>query len=203
MRRADLILGLVVAAVGAYALALALDLAMFSATGQPGPGFFPRLISALLALLGLLLAAVSLRRRQPAAGEHAAPAASAGAATPAIAETATAETAAAGSSADESAEGEAEAKSGAEAEPASVRRTLRAGTVWLCFALAMPLLALLGFVPAAAALVFVLLFGVEGRRNWRSVLVAIVIPVAASVVFTKLLSVPLPQGLLSHGPLGI
>jgi putative tricarboxylic transport membrane protein len=197
MRRADLILGLVVAAVGAYALALALDLAMFSATGQPGPGFFPRLISALLALLGLLLAAVSLRRRRPAAAEQAAPAASAGAATPAIAETATAETATAGSSADERDESEA------EAEPASVRRTLRAGTVWLCFALTMPLLALLGFVPAAAALVFVLLFGVESRRNWRSVLVAIVIPVAASAVFTKLLSVPLPQGLLSHGPLGI
>jgi len=41
MRRADLILGLVVAAVGAYALALALDLAMFSAPGSPGPGSSP------------------------------------------------------------------------------------------------------------------------------------------------------------------
>jgi hypothetical protein len=179
MRRADLILGLVVAAVGAYALVLALDLAMFSAAGQPGPGFFPRFISALLTLLGLLLAAVSLRRRrQPAAeGEPEAE-------MPALAETA--------------AEAEAEVE-----EPATVRRTLRAGTVWLCFALSMPLLVLLGFVPAAAVLVLVLLFAVEGRRNWRSVLVAIVIPVAASVVFTKLLSVPLPQGLLSHGPLGI
>jgi len=67
----------------------------------------------------------------------------------------------------------------------------------------MPLLALLGFVPAAAALVFVLLFGLKAGGTGGPVLVAIVIPVAASAVFTKLLSVPLPQGLLSHGPLGI
>lgn len=161
MRRAELITGLVTAAVGAYALEIALHLALFGSHRVPGPGFFPRLLSSLLMLLGLLLAASSLRR--PRTGRPA----------------------------------------DRQAGRAELRRELRAGTVWLCFAISAPLLAVLGFVPATALLVFTLLFAVEGRRNWKSVLVAVVIPVATSTLFVSVLTIPLPSGLLSHGPLGI
>jgi putative tricarboxylic transport membrane protein len=163
MRRADLVLGLVVAAVGAYALSLALDMAMYGAHRVPGPGFFPTLLAGFLLGLGLLLAATSVRgRRRPSEGDVADP-----------------ET------------------------HGDWHRQLRAGTVLGCYALSVPLLGLLGFVPTAALLVFVLLFGVEGRRNWRALLASILIPVAASIVFVDLLTIPLPEGLLSHGPLGI
>ncbi|MBO0825627.1 MAG: hypothetical protein J2P27_17505, partial [Actinobacteria bacterium] len=64
MRRADLILGLVVTAVGAYALQQALLLAMFAQSGVPGPGFLPRLVAGLLTGLGVLLAVLSLRSRR-------------------------------------------------------------------------------------------------------------------------------------------
>jgi putative tricarboxylic transport membrane protein len=168
MRRADLITGLVAAAVGAYALQLAFDLGMYGAHRVPGPGFFPRLLSSLLLGLGLLLAVRSLRRR------------------PVTVQPGTAEG--------------AETTGGYRDE---VRRQLRAGSVWLCLVLSVPLLALLGFVPSMALLVFVLLFAVEGRRDWRAVLTAIVIPVACSALFVDLLTIPLPTGLLSHGPLGI
>jgi hypothetical protein len=163
MRGADLVFGLVVAAVGAYALSLALDMAMYSSSRAPGPGFFPTLLAGLLLGLGLLLAATSVRRRR----------------TP---------------------------PEGDDAEPESRgdwHRQARAGTVLACYALTVPLLGLLGFVPTAALLVFVLLFGVEGRRNWRALAAAVLIPVAASIIFVDLLTIPLPQGLLSHGPLGI
>jgi putative tricarboxylic transport membrane protein len=160
MRKAELALGLVVAAVGAYALSLALDMAMYSSSHVPGPGFFPTLLSGLLLGLGLLLAVTSLRRKR---GTE-----------------------------------DAEAP-----EPVNWHRQMRAGAVWLCYAVSIPLLTLLGFVPTGALLVFALLFGVEGRRNWRALAAAILIPVAASVVFVDLLTIPLPQGLISHGPLGI
>jgi putative tricarboxylic transport membrane protein len=169
MRRADLALGLVVAAVGAYALSLALDMSMYGANRVPGPGFFPTLLAGLLLGLGLLLAATSVRRRHEPAADG-----SAGAA--------------------------------GRADPDSRgdwHRQARAGTVLLCYAVSVPLLGLLGFVPTAALLVFALLFGVEGRRNWGALSAAILIPVAASIIFVDLLTIPLPQGLLSHGPLGI
>lgn len=88
-------------------------------------------------------------------------------------------------------------------EAPTTRGLLRAGTVWFCYALAVPLLAVLGFVPAAALLVFVLLFGIEQRRDWWAVAAAILIPVVTSVIFVGLLKVQLPQGLLGHWAFGI
>jgi putative tricarboxylic transport membrane protein len=160
MRLTELITGLVVASVGAYALDLALKMSMYGVGGIPGPGFFPRLLSGLLLGLGLLLAAVAVRSR---------PAPSPG-----------------------------RLSRGEEG-----RRELRAGTVWLCYAACVPLLTLLGFVPTMALLVFALVFGFEKRRTWRGLAVAIVVPVAISAVFVNLLTIPLPEGLISHGPFGI
>jgi putative tricarboxylic transport membrane protein len=189
VRRADLILGLVVTAVGSYALVLAFDLSEFSASGTPGPGFFPRMISGLLVLLGVLLVVTSVRRKRGGDPDSTTPDSAVPASTVPVLAT------------------EAAAVAGATDDPPApvfaARRQLRAGSVWLCFALCMPLLPLLGFVPAAAVLVFVLLFAIEGRRTWRSIVLAVCVPVAASVIFTTLLSLPLPQGLLGHGPLGI
>ena len=68
--RAELVLGLIVAAIGAYALSAALDLTMFSKTHVPGPGLFPTMITIGLLILGVLLAALStrdIRRRRGAA----------------------------------------------------------------------------------------------------------------------------------------
>jgi putative tricarboxylic transport membrane protein len=169
MRRADLVLGVVVAVVGALALEMALHLALFAQSGAPGPGFFPRLIAILLTGLGLILAVTSLRRPRQAEG--------------------------AGDTASV-AEGAGTAGDGR-------RRFLRAASLWLLFSLAVPLVAILGFVPASVAFIYVLLFTLEKRRNWRAVAVEIAAPVAVSFIFTVLLKVQLPQGALSHLPLGI
>lgn len=176
MRRADLIFGLVIAAVGGWALSGALDLAMFGRNHEPGPGLFPAVISAALLLLGLLLAVLSAlgivrTRREP--------------------EAVTAPAAPGGDVAD------------AVAGPSELRKQLRAGSVLALYALMMPLLTLLGFVPATALLIFGLLFGVERRWDWRSVAAAILIPVGCHIIFVQLLTIQLPTGLISHGPFGV
>lgn len=201
MRRADLILGLVATAVGAYALQQALHLAMFAQSGVPGPGFLPRLVSGLLVGLGVLLTVLSLRSRRgsgPAAVNDPASATSGPEAD--IAPAVRADPAVGADPAVHA--GAAIAEAGGPARRVAGKQ-LRAGSVWLLFALAIPLVAVLGFVPAAALFVFVLLFTVERRRNWRAVLVAVALPVATSVVFTDLFGIQLPQGLLGHLPLGI
>ncbi|HEX5405594.1 MAG TPA: tripartite tricarboxylate transporter TctB family protein, partial [Pseudonocardiaceae bacterium] len=85
--------------------------------------------------------------------------------------------------------------------PTGRARVMRAGSVWLCFAVAVPVLTYLGFVPAMAILIAVLLFGVERRLNWRALLVAVVVPVGVYELFVHLLSIPLPTGLIAIGPL--
>jgi hypothetical protein len=179
-RRLDLILGVIVAVLGALALSMALNLTLFSKKHVPGPGLFPTLITSVMLGLGLLLAALSTRdlivwRRHPpeAAGNP----------------EATGDT------------GDTPAEAAATGGPSQTRRVLRAGSVLICYALAMPLMTILGFVPAAAVLVFLVLFGVEGRRNWRSMSAAILIPVASFFLFVHLLTVQLPTGLLDLGPL--
>ena len=74
MRRVNAITGIVVAALGAYALLRAFDLELTVENGVPGPGLFPALTSALLVVLGLLLvgsvfARTSRRRSGEAATE--------------------------------------------------------------------------------------------------------------------------------------
>ena len=131
--RAELVLGVIVTAVGAYALSVALRLTLFGKNHVPGPGLFPTLITIGMLILGVLLAVLSVRdavRSRPAS----------------VAESVEATD-------DESA-----------AEGASQRqRLLRAGIVFLCYAIVMPLMPILGFVPAAALLVLLVLIGVERR----------------------------------------
>jgi hypothetical protein len=78
---------------------------------------------------------------------------------------------------------------------------MRAGSVWLCFLIAVPVLTYLGFVPAMAILIAALLFGVERRFNWRSLVLAVVVPVGVYELFVHLLSIPLPTGVFVIGPL--
>ncbi|MBO0841136.1 MAG: tripartite tricarboxylate transporter TctB family protein, partial [Sciscionella sp.] len=67
---------------------------------------------------------------------------------------------------------------------------------------AVPILTFLGFVPAMAILVALLLFGVERRLNWRSLVVAVVVPVGVYELFVHLLGIPLPTGVFALGPFG-
>lgn len=165
MQRADVVAGTVVAALGAFALVTALNLAFLSASGVPGPGFFPTLLSGLLIVLGVLLAVTSVRSRRLDV--------------PVV----------------------EPVESADEPETPSVRaRVLRAGTVWLCFLVAVPVLAVLGFVPSMAILIAALLFGVERRLNWRSLLVAVVVPVGVYELFVHVLTIPLPTGVIAIGP---
>ncbi|HEX3593329.1 MAG TPA: tripartite tricarboxylate transporter TctB family protein [Pseudonocardiaceae bacterium] len=168
MQRADVVAGTVVAALGAFALVTALNLAFLSDSGVPGPGFFPTLLSGLLLLLGVLLAATSLRRRSSVVAEE---------------------------------RPERQVPGDIAVETSQRARVLRAGTVWICFLVAVPILAVLGFVPAMAILIAALLFGVERRLNWKSLVVAIVVPVAVYELFVHLLTIPLPTGVISIGPL--
>src|ERR1700743_1943704 len=170
MQRADVVAGTAVAAPGAFALVTALNLAFLSDSGVPGPGFFPTLLSGLLVVLGVVLGVTSLRKR---------PATETGGET--------------------GAGDEAEQLPAADS-PSGRSRVLRAGAVWVCFLLAVPILTYLGFVPAMAILVALLLFGVERRLDWRSLVVAVVVPVGVYELFVHLLSIPLPTGVIAIGP---
>jgi Tripartite tricarboxylate transporter TctB family len=174
-RRADLILGVVIAALGAWALSMALDLSMFTKTHTPGPGLFPTLVSSFMLALGVLLAVLCARdlvaaRREVPSSEDA----------------------------------EARPPTDAtlvDAGPSQPRRIGRAGAVFACYVVTMPLMSILGFVPAAAVLIVLVLFGVERRRDWRALAAAVLIPVAAFYLFVHLLTIQLPTGLLDLGPL--
>jgi putative tricarboxylic transport membrane protein len=170
MQRADVVAGTAVAALGAFALVTALNLAFLSDSGVPGPGFFPTLLSGLLVVLGLVLAVISLRKRQG------------------VAAVATDRTT------------EQESGELVEDDPGPRACVLRAGVIWICFLVAVPILTVLGFVPAMAILIALLLFGVERRLNWRSLVLAVVVPVGVYELFVHLLSIPLPTGLIAIGP---
>jgi hypothetical protein len=192
-RRADVVLGVLVAALGAYALMTALNLALFGKHHVPGPGLFPALVSSMMLALGLLLAALSARdvirlrggrnnasARRPADQERHQPLEQA---PQTFSDTAT-------------------AAPPTEQPSSEFRRIARATKVLVCYAIAIPLMTIIGFVPASAALIFLVLFGVEERRNWRALAAAILIPVAAFLVFVRLLTIQLPIGLVNLGPLG-
>jgi hypothetical protein len=185
MQRVELVTGSVVAVVGAFALVEGLNLAFLSNSGIPGPGFFPILLSGLLILLGLILAGLSLRRQRVDTESPLAPV---------VAGEATASPAQRISTVDE-------ATAAQDAKPSQGRRVLRAGSVWVLFAIAAGVLALLGFAPTVALLIAIVLYGVEGRRDWRPLVLAIVVPVAAYMLFVHVLAIPLPTGLLALGPL--
>jgi hypothetical protein len=195
-RRADLILGVVIAALGAWALSMALDLSMFTRSHTPGPGLFPTLVSSFMLALGVLLAVLCSRdllagRRDRSESDLAGvrPATDAAPSNPAPGDSALIDSARIDSVP-------------VESGPSQSRRIGRAGAVFACYVVAMPLMSILGFVPAAAVLIVLVLFGVERRRDWRALAAAVLIPVAAFYLFVHLLTIQLPTGLLDLGPLG-
>lgn len=193
MRRADVIAGAVVAMLGAFALLIALNLAFLGTGNIPGPGFFPTLLSALLVVLGVLLAVNSLRPARVAAPV---------AIVPDVESELDGTTAPVAESDISTPDGTTVSVDPAgDAQPSGTRRVLRSGTVWLFFLLSVPLLAIVGFVPTMALLVAVLLYGVERRTGWQPLVVAVVIPVGVYELFVHLLSIPLPTGLFNLGPL--
>ena len=200
-RRADLILGVVIAALGAWALSMALDLSMFTRSHTPGPGLFPTLVSSFMLALGVLLAVLCSRdllagRRDRSESDLAGvrPATDAAPSNPAPGDSALIDSARIDSARIDSAP--------VESGPSQSRRIGRAGAVFACYVVAMPLMSILGFVPAAAVLIVLVLFGVERRRDWRALAAAVLIPVAAFYLFVHLLTIQLPTGLLDLGPLG-
>lgn len=71
---------------------------------------------------------------------------------------------------------------------------VRAFAVLVAFGVIAPLVAVVGYVPAMALLVLVVLYGIERRRDFRSLVAALLIPVATYLLFAHAFSIPLPNG---------
>jgi putative tricarboxylic transport membrane protein len=76
---------------------------------------------------------------------------------------------------------------------------LRPVAVLIAFGVIAPLVAVIGYVPAMVLLVLVVLYGIERRRDLRSLLAAVLIPVATFLLFSHLFAIPLPAGPLLAG----
>lgn len=145
----------------------------FYAHGIPGPGFFPVLCSSVLVVLGLILAAQSLH--------------SSGIEIRAIGAVAPVES----------------RRRNLSGRADDVPNPMRPAVVWLGYAVCVPLLAILGFVPAVALLVAYVLFVVERRRGFRSLCAVVIVPIATYLLFVDALGIQLPTGMLGLGVLGI
>jgi hypothetical protein len=174
MRRTDAIVGAVALVIGGYALKGALALGYYY-NGAPGPGFFPRFLSLLLLLLGgaQLVQAILPKRGQAQGGDPEPDSAGADVATAAPD----------GAHADV-----------ATAVPAS-RKYLRVAGVMTGWIVSVALLDRLGFLIAMALLVLYLNVVVDGKRGWRPVAAAILMPSAIYYAFTRFLQIPLPAGI--------
>jgi putative tricarboxylic transport membrane protein len=92
-------------------------------------------------------------------------------------------------------EREVEPAEGDEAGEAPTRSgRLRAAAALIAFAIIAPLVAVIGFVPATILLILVVLYGIERRRDFRSLVVALVIPIASYLLFAHAFAIPLPSG---------
>jgi putative tricarboxylic transport membrane protein len=78
--------------------------------------------------------------------------------------------------------------------PSPARRMLRPVAVLIVFGVIAPLVAIIGYIPAMVLLVLVILYGIERRRDFRSLLAAVLIPVATYVLFAHFFAIPLPSG---------
>jgi putative tricarboxylic transport membrane protein len=76
----------------------------------------------------------------------------------------------------------------------SRRRMLRPVAVLIVFGVIAPMVAVIGYIPAMVLLVLVVLYGIERRRDFRTLLPALLIPVATYVLFAHLFAIPLPSG---------
>jgi putative tricarboxylic transport membrane protein len=80
-----------------------------------------------------------------------------------------------------------------------VRELLRAATVWIGFAISIPLMTLIGFVPATVLLIAYLVVAVERVRGLKAIAVIIAVPVVAYLLFVFVLGVELPTSTLFEG----
>jgi hypothetical protein len=71
---------------------------------------------------------------------------------------------------------------------------LRAAAVLIAFAIVAPLVSVIGYIPATVLLVLVILYGIERRRDFRSLVAALLIPTATYLLFAHAFSIPLPAG---------
>jgi putative tricarboxylic transport membrane protein len=156
MRRTDFYTGLVTAAVGVAATWNARSLTMFGEHSVPAAGFFPKILAGLLIVLGLLLAAMSVRSKPD--------------------------------------EPVADGDDTAAYAGGSRRDMLRPVGVLIVFGVIAPLVAVIGYIPAMVLLVLVVLYGIERRRDFRSLIAVVLIPVATYVLFAHLFAIPLPSG---------
>lgn len=76
---------------------------------------------------------------------------------------------------------------------------LRAGSVWVGLTASIPLMGLIGFVPATILLIAYLVLFIERVRGWRPVAVIIAVPVVAYLLFVFVLGVDLPTSVLLGG----
>ncbi|CAN5740153.1 hypothetical protein BH09ACT8_BH09ACT8_61310 [soil metagenome] len=81
-----------------------------------------------------------------------------------------------------------------EAGEVSNSGRLKALAVLVVFAILAPTVEYIGFMPAMVLLVLVVLYGIERRRDFRSLVIAIFIPVACFMLFVHAFSIPLPSG---------
>jgi hypothetical protein len=76
---------------------------------------------------------------------------------------------------------------------------LRPVAVLIAFGVIAPLVAVIGSVPAMVLLVRGVLYGIERRRDLRSLVAAVLIPVASFLLFAHVFAIPLPAGPLLAG----
>ncbi|RWR03043.1 hypothetical protein ED28_04390 [[Pantoea] beijingensis] len=174
MNRQDVVLGIVVAIVGAIAFVLACQMP-FYANQIPGPGFLPRIVSGGLFLLGGILAFQGYRPGGP-------------------------EVRAIGSV--PPVEHVTHGKPGPK-EPNAPYIPRRTIAVFAGYIVAVPLLPVVGFVVTGMLLMAWLLIVVEKRRGITSFIALLIIPVAIYFLFVRLLGIALPVGMLHLGILGI
>ncbi|MEW2547816.1 tripartite tricarboxylate transporter TctB family protein [Streptomyces sp. NPDC047002] len=179
MRRADVVTGAVVSLVGLLALVPALGMGFFGPGGGVGPGFFPVVLSAALAVLGGVLAAQGTRP------QHVQVRAIGGAV----------------SDVEKAAKAAVPVPEGPP--PSGVRRVPKPALVWASFAACIGLMAVTGFVVAAVALLLLLFYGVERKRGVLPAVAALVVPLVLYGLFVDLLAIQLPVGLVDIGLLGI
>lgn len=171
MKSAECALGLGVGAVGVGAFAMALRMSFF-AGGIPGPGFFPVLCSAALAVLGLILAWQSTQASLP-------------------------EVRAVGRV--EAAEHRRRKLSTNDPDEPDPRRSL---AVWGGYLATVPVLYVLGFTLAMMVLLAYLLVVVERRRSPQAIAAILLVPVAVYLLFVHLLGIDLPEGMTGPGMFG-
>lgn len=79
-------------------------------------------------------------------------------------------------------------------EPSTRSGRLRAMAVLFAFGVIAPLVAVIGYVPAMVLLILVVLYGIERRRDFRSLVAAVLIPAATYLLFAHVFAIPLPSG---------